>query len=498
MIFVNGIMRFLIIIVITLCPLLMFSQLRWEGGFFMGIGNYYGDLVTKPYPELKESKLGVGAFMRLNLDKEWGIRLMFTHGSISGSDENAIDPSLIENRNFSFQSNYSDIGLLLEWDLAGNRRYDEMGNFHSIFSPFLGIGMGGTFFQPIPVFSNMPDWEKNPEIAKDLEFAAPTWRISLPLSAGVKIDLSPAVSLSLEASATYPFSDYLDGISLSANPLNYDWLFNAGIGISVRFPGQSKASKTNGEGQEAEYFNEVNSIANNISVDSAAKRSDIDGDGVYDEEDFCPTLAGLLVFGGCPDTDNDGVADLYDNCPEEKGPEEYNGCPPTDRDNDGVPDNKDDCPDDFGLAAFNGCPDFDEDGITDALDQCPTIPGRPESKGCPDILPFEKELLDESAAAITFASNSAVLRSDAMDVFDRVVLLMRKYPFFALSITMHSTYKGNQSAPLQLAEKRAKACYDYLLYRGISPKRMSYQAAVPDNQVDKGKLALSISVREGY
>ena len=256
-------------------------------------------------------------------------------------------------------------------------------------------------------------------------------------------------------------------------------MFNAGVGISVRFPGQSKSIKSKEEGQDAEYFDEVNPLANNSSVDSSVKRSDIDGDGVYDEEDFCPTLAGLLVFGGCPDTDNDGVADLYDNCPEEKGPEEYNGCPPTDRDNDGIPDNKDECPDDPGLAAFDGCPDFDEDGITDALDQCPKIPGRAESMGCPDILPFERELLDESAAAITFAPNSAVLRSDAMDVVDRVVLLMRKYPFFALSVTMYSTDKGNKAAPLQLAEKRAKACYDYLLYRGISPKQMSYQGAIP-------------------
>lgn len=491
-------MRLLIILFLAISPLLSFSQLRWEGGFFMGIGNYYGDLVTQPYPELNESKLGVGAFMRLNLDNEWGIRLMFTHGSISGTDENAVDPSLIGDRNFSFQSNYSDVGLLLEWDLAGNRRYDEKGNFNAIFSPFVGIGMGGTFFEPLPIFSNTPNWEENPQIAKDLELAVPSWRISLPLTAGVKIDLSPAVSLSLEASAKYPFSDYLDGISLSANPLNYDWLFNAGMGISVRFPGKSKSSKTDAPDTETEYFKEVNSLVNSAGEDTAVKRSDIDGDGVYDEEDFCPTLAGLLVFGGCPDTDNDGVADLYDNCPEEKGPEEYNGCPPTDRDNDGIPDDKDECPDDSGIAAFNGCPDFDEDGITDALDQCPRIPGRAESMGCPDILPFERALLDESAAAIQFAPNSAVLRSDAMDVFDKVVLLMRKYPFFALSITMHSTNKSNQSAPLQLAEKRAKACYDYLLYRGISPKRMSYQGAVPAEQSDRGKLALSISVREGY
>lgn len=491
-------MRSLIILVFILCPFMGLSQLRWEGGFFMGIGNYYGDLVTQPYPELKESKLGVGAFMRLNLDNEWGIRMMFTHGSISGTDENAIDPSLIANRNFSFQSNYSDIGLLLEWDLAGNRRYDEGGNFNAIFSPFLGIGMGGTFFEPLPIFSNSPNWEEDPQIAKDLELAVPTWRVSLPLTAGVKIDLSPTVSLSLEASAKYPFSDYLDGISLSANPLNYDWLFNAGMGISVRFPSHSKSSKIREEDNEVEYFNEVDAPANNSPDDSSVKRSDVDGDGVYDEEDFCPTLAGLLVFGGCPDTDNDGVADLYDNCPEEKGPEEYNGCPPTDRDYDGIPDNKDKCPDDPGLAVFDGCPDFDEDGIIDAEDQCPRIPGRAERMGCPDILPFEKELLNKSAAAITFAPNSAVLRSDAMDIFDKVVLLMRKYPFFALSITMHSTYRGNQSAPLQLAEKRAKACYDYLLYRGISPKRMSYQGAVPGELSERGKLELSISVREGY
>jgi OmpA-OmpF porin, OOP family len=452
---------------------LLHGQLRWEGGFFIGSATSYGDLNEGQSFDFKNSNLAVGAFTRMNLDPEWGIKLKFTHGSFKGNQE------------VKFNTSFSDIGFLLEWDLAGNRRLGAGNSFKSIVSPFLGIGMGATYFNPQPDFSAVKGWERDEGILKDLEFARPTWRISLPITAGIKIDLSPAIAISFEASAKYPFSDYVDGLSLSFNPESNDWILVGGVGLNVRFP--EKVMKT-----------PSTLDTRPVVVSQTAQRedtfpSDIDGDGVIDEEDFCPTLAGLRIFGGCPDSDGDGIPDIHDACPDMAGPESNQGCPLSDRDRDGVPDDKDLCPDDPGSELFSGCPDFDEDGISDFDDLCPRIPGIKELKGCPELLPFEKEILNNAGNLVTFTAGSSVLRSNSMDAIDKVVGILRKYPFYGLIIQGYTDNQSRTRESLDLAERRARACYDYLLYRGVSPKRMEFKS-IQGKQGSK-QMEFSINLR---
>ena len=112
------------------------------------------------------------------------------------------------------------------------------------------------------------------------------------------------------------------------------------------------------------------------------KRNDQDGDGIPDDEDLCPSIAGVLALNGCPDQDQDGIADGEDQCPTEAGPKATNGCP--DNDGDGIANAQDQCPDEAGPAATNGCPDNDGDGIANAQDQCPDEAGSAATAGCPD------------------------------------------------------------------------------------------------------------------
>ncbi len=54
---------------------------------------------------------------------------------------------------------------------------------------------------------------------------------------------------------------------------------------------------------------------------------DIDGDGILDVNDFCPTIKGSFSANGCPDKDGDGIYDFLDKCPNAAGPDSTNGCP---------------------------------------------------------------------------------------------------------------------------------------------------------------------------
>ena len=48
-----------------------------------------------------------------------------------------------------------------------------------------------------------------------------------------------------------------------------------------------------------------------------------DNDGLADKDDACPTVAGVALFGGCPDS----VQDAQDRCPEIAGKLQFEGCP---------------------------------------------------------------------------------------------------------------------------------------------------------------------------
>ena len=136
------------------------------------------------------------------------------------------------------------------------------------------------------------------------------------------------------------------------------------------------------------------------------KRVDTDGDGLYDDEDDCPTkpedFDKFEDDDGCPEPDNDkdtilDVDDECDNDPEDFDKfEDADGCPEIDNDKDGLADKIDQCPDDpedmDGFEDDDGCPETDDDGdgIADAADRCPRAPedgvsarGGDPRDGCP-------------------------------------------------------------------------------------------------------------------
>jgi hypothetical protein len=100
-----------------------------------------------------------------------------------------------------------------------------------------------------------------------------------------------------------------------------------------------------------------------ISID--ASRADIDGDGVTDAEDNCPTLANSDQMNG----DGDAFGDACDTCPALASSSTH------DEDRDRVGDDCDICPgtSDFGL-------DEDHDGVGDLCDLKPDKVGQPDHR----------------------------------------------------------------------------------------------------------------------
>jgi OOP family OmpA-OmpF porin len=201
---------------------------------------------------------------------------------------------------------------------------------------------------------------------------------------------------------------------------------------------------------------------------------DSDGDGIKDSDDACPNVAGLAAMNGCPDTDTDGVADKDDMCPNLKGTKANKGCP--DADGDGVVDKNDKCPAEAGQMANGGCPwaDTDGDGVLDKDDKCPTVAGIASEEGCAEVISNGAKMgLDTFANAILFNLGKASFKAATTKSLDGMIAIMNEFPTSEFDINGFTDSIGNAESNLKLSDKRANAVRDYLVKNGIDALRLT-------------------------
>jgi OOP family OmpA-OmpF porin len=193
--------------------------------------------------------------------------------------------------------------------------------------------------------------------------------------------------------------------------------------------------------------------------------------------------------------DGDGILDQLDSCPHIAGVIRYHGCPVPDRDGDGVFDEEDECIDVKGVAAYKGCPmpDKDMDGVADAQDKCPDMAGSVVNGGCPEIATL-KTMINWAAQNIFFETGSYHLLSRSFPPLDSVANLLKKYPVIQLSIEGHTDSIGGVPYNQSLSENRAGAVLQYLVKAGIAASRLQatgygLQQPIATNSTREGQAA---------
>jgi len=186
-------------------------------------------------------------------------------------------------------------------------------------------------------------------------------------------------------------------------------------------------------------------------TDSAYKEkqltNDKDGDGVVDAKDECPDSAGPVKLIGCPDDDGDGVPNYKDKCPKVKGSINFQGCP---------------------------APDSDGDSVNDDEDRCPLVKGVAGNYGCPPIKPEYISTVNRAADRIFFVRAKAIIEVVSFAELDRVVSILQEDSTLRLRIEGHTDSEGTDQRNQKLSDRRAKAVYNYLLFKGISADRMEF------------------------
>ena len=214
---------------------------------------------------------------------------------------------------------------------------------------------------------------------------------------------------------------------------------------------------------------------------------DTDGDGIPDKDDACPQVKGLKEFNGCPDTDGDGIPDKDDACPEVAGPKEFNGCPDTD--GDGIPDKDDKCPDVAGPAENGGCPwpDTDGDGVLDKDDQCPNEAGPASNNGCPEPNDDDQKRLNQYAKTILFDTGKATIKFESAEILNQIINVLKKFPNSRFRIEGHTDSTGKKAKNIELSQNRADAVKIYLIQGGIASERLESKGYGPEKPIASNK-----------
>jgi outer membrane protein OmpA-like peptidoglycan-associated protein len=222
---------------------------------------------------------------------------------------------------------------------------------------------------------------------------------------------------------------------------------------------------------------------------------DLDGDGILNANDLCPTEKGVPENRGCPDRDSDGdlIVDRLDRCPQDKGVEETGGCPDKDGDGDKIVDRKDKCPEAAGPPENDGCPDTDtdKDGVPDRLDKCPTeaetVNNYKDTDGCADELPKEVKKYTGAVKGINFVTGKADLLPTSNKVLDDITKVLKDYPDVKIEIDGHTDDVGERNANIDLSKARAESVRKYFIDHGVPEARMTANGFGPDKPVADNK-----------
>lgn len=463
----------------------------WRMDFFLGPTSYTGDLADHFFYSRNWRPLG-GIGLQYQLGKTLALKSNLYHGRLNGNDayfETEDWPR--GDRLANFSSPITHWSTSLEYHPLDGQQDGKKPKW----SPYVSVGGGLLLFNPNTYFdfTRNPELEQAIEIDNSVDFAKSA--AGLDISLGIDWRVFDRWTVGLSGAIHPTGTDYLDGVSSAGNPVKRDWFSRVGLRAQYDFTPEPDADR-DGIADARDACPNKPGLAEmqgcpdsdrdgihdgeDLCVMAPGKISlngcpDTDGDGIADKDDLCPNRYGSFERGGCPieDRDRDGIEDHRDRCPDEAGPPEREGCPVVDTDQDGILDEDDRCPEEFGLSIFGGCPDTDGDGIEDSRDACPTLFGVYTHNGCPEVIFPEEAAAEINRQYLLFESGSDDI--PRYELLDQITDFMVKNPAYNLKISGFTDYEGNPQNFSALSRARARHCYRYLLQRGISESRLSYQ-----------------------
>lgn len=190
---------------------------------FVGGTFYSGDITPGALPAIRDTRPSVGAYGRIPLTPQVGLRTGVALSFLHGNDANYLQRTV---RGYSFQAQALDLCVLGEFEPLGRDRFYASANgqiaMDRLISPYFTAGLGIAFIQVTPDFSRMTEESVQSAIRADLNRGSSFTTPVIPVGIGLKWDIQHRYSVAVESILRLTATDYVDGISKAAGPNSFD------------------------------------------------------------------------------------------------------------------------------------------------------------------------------------------------------------------------------------------------------------------------------------
>lgn len=204
-------------------------------GLNAGIYIYQGDLTPDWFGSLITLQPGFSVFVKKPVNHFLAARVHISMATLKGDDSRYPIPAYRQQRNFYFTTPLKEFSAQLVWNILG-RNDEDRGIMPYIFS-----GAGVSLLGVNKDYSRLDTavFGKTSEVLTGLGVdnarGAPRAILAVPAGLGAEYPISDRLSVNIETSYRFVFTDYLDGFSRSANPKLQDHYHSTAAGLIYKF-----------------------------------------------------------------------------------------------------------------------------------------------------------------------------------------------------------------------------------------------------------------------
>lgn len=212
-------------LLLFLFPFMATNAQIHEIGIFVGGSNYIGDVGLTNYVSPNEPAFGL--LYKWNKSPRHSYRFSFTQSKITANDLDSKEPGRNQ-RGYRFENSIKEVSLGLEFNFFDFNLHDSKRKI----SPYVYSGISFFRHDELYVFAG--------ETLKDSGAGS----FAIPITLGIKSNVSPHIVLGLEVGARYTLMDNLDGSNPKNESLkmlqfgninNNDWYVFSGLTVTYTF-----------------------------------------------------------------------------------------------------------------------------------------------------------------------------------------------------------------------------------------------------------------------
>jgi len=198
-----------------------------EIGVFLGGSNFVGDVGSTTY--IAPEKLAFGILYKWNKSPRHSYRFSYTQSTVAGFDIDS-DETARSNRGYRFKNDIKELSAGLEFNFFDFNLHD----YHPKITPYIYSGLSFFIYDDLVRPTASPN---NIQSKNSSSFA-------IPITLGIKSNVTPNLVLAAEVGARYTFTDNIDGSNPDnqsstvlhfGNLNNNDWYVFSGITLTYTF-----------------------------------------------------------------------------------------------------------------------------------------------------------------------------------------------------------------------------------------------------------------------